>query len=275
MYHILIKSVQVLSLNTRIFLWFINMDINFYDKVAKKFGGYAFSRNKPKYSSEYSEGNPEEIFKEKLLKFAKSNFIALDVGCGDGKFTFEVSKYFSFIHGIDTSKELLSIAESKKRTLKITNLEFSLKDASKISFLDESFDIIFCRRGPSFYKEYYRLLKQSGYYLEIGIGEKDCVELKKVFDRGQGYGAWNEPRLDKDKKEFAQLGFKIIFAKTISYNEYYDSIREMDRFLQGVPIFEDFDFDKDRNNLEAYCKKFETPKGILLPRQRVVYVVQK
>jgi|SRR3990167_9548024 len=249
--------------------------VNFYDKVAKKFGGYAFGSNQPKYSSEYPNGNPEEIFKEKLLELTKTDFIALDVGCGDGKFAFEVSEHFSFIHGVDTSKELLNIGEAKKRALGIVNVGFNLEDAGKTSFPDESFDIIFCRRGPSFYKKYYRLLKKGGYYLEIGIGNKDCVDLKKVFGGGQGYGIWNQSRLDKDKNEFAQIGFKIIFAKAINYNEYYDSISEMDRFLQGVPIFEDFDSDQDRNYLEAYCEKFETPKGILLPRQRVVYVVQK
>ncbi len=248
---------------------------DFYDKVAKKFGGYAFASNKPKYFSEYPNGNPEEIFKEKLLELAKTDFIALDVGCGDGKFAFEVSKHFSFIHGIDRSKELLSIAESKKKALNIANVDFTLEDASKISFPNESFDIVFCRRGPSFYKEYYRLLKKGGYYLEIGIGEQDTVDLEKVFGRGHGYGNWNESRLNKDKKEFTRLGFKIIFAKALDYNEYYDSIGEMDRFLQGVPIFEDFDSEKDRDRLETYCKKFKTPKGILLPRQRVVYVVQK
>lgn len=247
----------------------------FYDKVARKFGGYAFGRNKSKYSSEYPDGNPEEIFNEKLLTLAKSSFIALDVGCGDGKFAFEVSKYFSFIQGIDTSKELLRVAESKKKILNVANVDFTLEDASKTSFAEGSFDIVFCRRGPSFYKEYYRLLKKSGYYLEIGIGEKDTVDLKKVFGRGQGYETWNVSRLDKDKNEFARLGFKPIFAKTFSYNEYYESVSEMDRFLQGVPIFEDFDSDKDRNYLKAYCKKFATPKGILLPRQRVVYLVQK
>lgn len=248
---------------------------DFYDKVAKKFGGYAFGSNKAKYYSEYPNGNSEGIFKEKLIELAKTNFTVLDVGCGDGKFAFEVAKYFSSIHGIDRSKELLSIAESKKEALKVANVDFNLEDASKTSFPDESFDIIFCRRGPSFYKEYYRLLKKDGYYLEIGIGEQDCVDLKKVFGRGQGYGTWNESRLDKDKSEFTQIGFKIIFAKAISYNEYYDSFVEMDRFLQGVPIFEDFDSDQDKNHLEAYCKQFETPQGILLPRQRVVYVVQK
>ena len=248
---------------------------DFYDKVAKKFGGYAFASNKPKYFSEYPNGNPEEIFKNKLLELAKTDCIALDIGCGDGKFAFEVSKHFSFIHGIDRSKELLSIAESKKRALGVINVDFTLEDAEKTSFSNESFDIIFCRRGPSFYKEYYRLLKKGGHYLEIGIGEKDCVDLKKVFGRGQGYGTWNKSRLNKDKNELAKVGFKIIFAKAISCNEYYDSIDEMDRFLQGVPIFEDFDSDKDSDYLETYCKKFETSKGILLPRQRVVYVVQK
>lgn len=248
---------------------------DFYDKVAKKFRGYAFGSNKPKYYSEYKNGNPEEIFKDKLLELAKTDSIALDVGCGDGKFAFEISKYFSFIHGIDTSKELLRIAKSKKKALNIANVDFTHGDAGKTSFPNESFDILFCRRGPSFYQEYYRLLKKGGYYLEIGIGEKDCVELKKIFGRGQGYGTWNKSRLNKDKKEFSKIGFKIIFAKDISYNEYYDSIDEMDRFLQGVPIFEDFDSDKDKTHLETYCKKFETPKGIRLPRQRVVYVVQK
>lgn len=248
---------------------------DFYDKVAKKFGGYGFGGNKPKYFSEYPDGNPEGIFKEKLLELAKTNFTALDIGCGDGKFAFEVSKHFSYINGIDRSKELLSVAESKKKALEVVNVDFNLEDASKTSFPDESFDIIFCRRGPSFYKEYHRLLKKGGYYLEIGIGEKDCVDLKKVFGRGQGYGTWNKSRLNKDKSEFTQIGFKIIFAKSINYNEYYESIGEMDKFLQGVPIFEDFDSDKDRNYLEAYCEKFVTSKGILLPRQRVVYVVQK
>ncbi|TSC90186.1 MAG: SAM-dependent methyltransferase [Microgenomates group bacterium Gr01-1014_5] len=248
---------------------------DFYDKVAKKFGGYAYGTNKVKYTSEYPDGAPEEIFKEKLLELANPSLVALDIGCGDGKFAFEISNYFSFIHGIDTSRELLSVAESKKKTLGVANVDFKLEDASKTSFPDNSFDIAYCRRGPSFYKEYYRLLKKGGCYLEIGIGERDCVDLKKVFGRGQGYGTWNESRLDKDKNEFTRIGFKIIFAKAFSYSEFYDSLGELDKFLQGVPIFEDFDSDQDRDYLETYCKKFETPKGVLLPRQRVVYMVQK
>ena len=42
---------------------------NFYDKVAKKFGGYGYGNGaKPLYKSEYPAGDPEKIFKEKLLE---------------------------------------------------------------------------------------------------------------------------------------------------------------------------------------------------------------
>jgi len=248
---------------------------NYYDKVAKKFEGYAFGSNNPKYSTEYSSGNPEKIFKKKLLETAKTNMVGLDVGCGDGKFAFSIANNFAKIIGFDSSHELLKIAARKQKEFKVENVSFVFGDAQKTPFENELFDIIFNRRGPSFYKEYYRLLKRDGYYLEIGIGEKDCVDLKKVFGRGQGYGAWDQSRLEKDKKEFNQLGFKIIYAKAISYSEYYESKEEFDNFLQGVPIFEDFDSDKDKTKLEAYSEKFKTPKGILVLRQRVVYVVQK
>lgn len=248
---------------------------NFYDKVAKKFGGYAFGSNKPKYTSEYPNGNPEEIFKAKLLDLSGKDKEALDIGCGDGKFTFEIAQNFHSIQGIDNSVELLKIALSKKEEFKIENTDFKQEDASKTSFPDESFDVVFCRRGPSFYKEYYRVIKKGGYYLEIGIGEKDCVDIKKVFGRGQNYGEWDQSRLAKDKEELTRIGFKIVYVEDFIYNEYYPSLDALDDFLQGVPIFEDFDSAKDRVYLENYCTKFKAGESILLPRHRVVYIVQK
>jgi len=249
--------------------------VNFYDKVAKRDGGYAFSINKPKYTTKYPNGEPEKIFLEKLLELAKTDKIVLDVGCGDCKFAFGISSSFKEIVGIDTSKELLKVASSKKKVLKITNVSFSLQDAEKTNFKDESFDIIFCRRGPTFFKEYYRLLKKGGYYLEIDIGEKDTVDIKKIFGRGQNYGEWVNSRLVKNSEELKKIGFKIIYAKDFDYSEYYSTYKELEIFLLGVPIFEDFDPEKDKKNLEEYCEKFNTEKGIALSRHRVVMVSRK
>lgn len=247
---------------------------NFYDRVAKKLGGYGYGPS-PRYKKEFPAGDPEKIFKEKILELSSKEKIALDIGCADGKFTVSVAPHFKKVYGIDTSKINLKIAESHSNDKRSKNVEYSLQDAKQTSFKDSFFDLAYCRRGPTYYKEYHRILKPKGYYLEIGIGEKDTMELQKIFGRGQGYGKWNKSRLDQDLKELKGLGFKVIFAENFYYFEYYPSPEEFDLFLQGVPIFEDFDSEKDKPLLQKYVKKFSTDKGILLPRHRLVMVVQK
>lgn len=248
---------------------------NFYDKVAKKYGGYGFTSNLPKYTSVYPDGNPEKVFKDKLLDLADKSTVALDVGCGDGKFAFEIAGNFSSITGLDSSIELINIAQQKKKNLGVGNISFVYGDAQHAPFDAQTFDLIFNRRGPSFYDEYYRLLKPGGYYLEIGIGEKDAEPLKKVFGRGQNYGGWDNPRLEADRNELESLGFKIVSMKDYMYTEYYLSKHEFVKFLQGVPIFEDFDYGKDKKYLNKYFSEFMQGDKVILRRHRIVYVVQK
>lgn len=250
------------------------MSGNFYDKVAQKLGGYGYGVS-PQYTSEYPAGEPEKVFKEKLLELSSKDKTALDIGCADGKFTLSVAPSFQKVFGIDTSKINLDIAKGHSNDEKSKNVEYSLQDASHTLFQDSFFDIAYCRRGPSYYTEYCRVLKTQGYYLEIGIGEKDTIELKKVFGRGQNYGKWDTSTLDENLKELKKLGFKVVFAENFNYFEYYPSYEQLDLFLQGVPIFEDFDSEKDRAALQKYTEKFTTNKGIQLSRHRLVMVVKK
>ena len=250
------------------------MKENFYDKIAKKLGGYGYGTS-PRYKTEYPAGDPEKIFKGKLLELSDKTKIALDIGCADGKFTLSVAPFFRKIYGIDTSKVNLDIAKSHSDDERSKNVEYSLQDASHTLFEDSFFDMAYCRRGPSYFEEYHRVLKTNGHYLKIGIGEMDSVELKKIFGRGQGYGKWDKSRLDESLKELQSIGFKVIFAENFHYFEYYPSYKEFDLFLQGVPIFEDFDSEKDKVALQRYVEKFTTDKGIQLSRHRLVMVVQK
>lgn len=252
------------------------MKQNYYDKVAKKFGGYGYGDDtKPVYRSEYSTGDPEKIFKEKLLSLGSKNKIALDIGCADGKFTLSIASFFRKVYGIDISRKNLDIAQSHSNDEQSKNVDYSFQNASDTSFGDSFFDVVYCRRGPSYFEEYHRMLKIEGCYLEIGIGERDTIELKKVFERGQGYEEWNKSTLDENLKELQSMGFKVLYAENFHYFEYYPSYEEVDRFLQGVPIFEDFDSEKDKVTLQKYVKKFTTNKGIQLSRHRLVMVVQK
>lgn len=251
------------------------MTTSFYDKVAKKFGGYAFGKSHVECHSEYPNGDPEKIFKRKLLGLANKHKNALDAGCGDGKFAFQIAKYFLSITGIDISKELLKVARHKQKIFHIKNLIFKLQDAQKTSFPNKFFDVIFSRRGPTPYSEFKRLLKPGGYFIGINIGEKDCQAIKEIFGRGQGYKEWDTSRLEKDKRKLQDSGLEVVFAKDYFCDEYYKSYEDLDLFLQGVPIFEDFDTEKDRKLLEEYVAKFDTEKGIKFPRHRVVIVAKK
>ena len=252
------------------------MSINFYDKVAKKFGGYGYGNSiNSQYKSEYPAGEPEKIFKEKLLGLSSKTKTALDIGCADGKFTLSIAPFFQKVYGIDTSEVNLGIAKSHSDDERSKNAEYSLQNASHTSFEDSFFDIAYCRRGPTYYKECRRILKTGGFYLEIGIGEMDTLDLKKTFGRGQNFGRWNISALQKDTQELESLGFDVVYAEDFHYVEYYRTYKDLDLFLQGVPIFEDFDLEKDRPKLEQYVKEFSTAKGIKLLRHRIVLVGHK
>jgi SAM-dependent methyltransferase len=248
------------------------MTNNFYDKVAKKFGGY---HTPSKHIKEYPDQDPEKVFKEKLLQLSGKDKVALDVGCADGRFTLSVASYFQKIIAIDISEEMLKSAKNLQRKQKIINVIFEKQDAFATSYQSSFFDIVYNRRGPSNHNESYRLLKLGGYLIDITIGEKDCQEIKEIFKRGQGYGQWTESKLEKERQTLKKIGFAIIYSKDFFYTEYYPTYQDLDLFLQGVPIFEDFDSKKDEKLLKAYVDKFETDKGIKLPRHRVVLVAKK
>lgn len=248
------------------------MSSNFYDKVAKKFGDYHTAHHK--HITEYPNGDPEKLFKEKLLELAGKDKVALDVGCADGYFTLSVAPHFKKIVAIDLSKGMLKAAENLQKEKGIKNVSFEYQDIRKIPYKDLSFDVVYNRRGPQDFPQFFRVLKNGGYYIEIRIGENDARALKEIFGRGQGYGQWQSV-LKEDTRELEKSGFKVIYAKEFSYDEYYPSYRDLDLFLQGVPIFEDFGSEKDRKLLQEYVASFQSLKGIRLPRHRVVTVSRK
>lgn len=72
--------------------------------------------------------------------------IFLELGCGTGELCFFFTQFGEEVHGIDSDKGMINLANRKKTKLNITNIDFQLLDMLKIKevFPKESFDIIFC-----------------------------------------------------------------------------------------------------------------------------------
>jgi SAM-dependent methyltransferase len=248
------------------------MDGQFYDKVAKKFGDY---HSESSYISEYPDEDPEVIFKNELLNLSGEDINALDLGCADGRFTLDVASHFKHITAVDLSEGMLKAAEKYKKIKKVTNVVFKKMDATHTDFPDGSFDVIWSRRGPTPLDEIYRLLKKGGNFIEIDIGENDAKALKEAFGRGQGYGDWDTSHISLLSNDARTVGFETTYMKNVRYQEYYVSMKDLDLFLQGVPIFEDYDSVTDKARLEKYAGDFTRNKGILLERHRIVCILHK
>jgi len=87
-------------------------------------------------------------FIEKEIDYNKSLQI-LDVGCGTGRHTIELSKRGYKLKGVDLSSSMLDRAKAKAKDLGL-KIDFKLMDARKLSF-DKEFDlaIMLCEGGFS------------------------------------------------------------------------------------------------------------------------------
>ena len=162
---------------------------------------------------------------KELYKYVKEKKITniLDFGCGIGKNTILLNKYFpdSNIFGIDISAS--SIHEAKE--LSLTSCKFSIYDGINLDFEDGFFDFIFIsnvfhhinyKEHLNILKELIKILSPKGYIFFFEHNTLNPVTFKIV----------NECEFDKDAKLinyryskhiFKEAGFNFIQNKFILF----------------------------------------------------------
>ncbi|MBU0570004.1 class I SAM-dependent methyltransferase [Patescibacteria group bacterium] len=245
---------------------------SFYKKSSEKFKKYEFHGHGKLVTGE------KPNFFEYLKKFGNKNFKVLDLGCGSGELTLKLSPFFKEIVGIDPFDDYIKSAENLKRAIKVGNVIFKVADGKNLPFEDDYFDIVFSSRGPlsaniDFIRESFRVLKKGGLMIEETIGEKDKIELKKIFGRGQNYPN-SETKLESVKELLAQSGMKLVESKYFKFYQAYSSINDVVEILERAPIIPDFDKTKDKAHLEEIDRKLNG-SGIKLSSHRLFWVAEK
>lgn len=70
-------------------------------------------------------------------------YSCLEFGCGVGRVTFHLAKEFSFVLGVDISKNHIELANKKKSKLKINNIDFLVLKNGLNDIGNRKFDLIF------------------------------------------------------------------------------------------------------------------------------------
>lgn len=134
-----------------------------------------------KYQPNYASIRPqmyEKISREKKAKhivltladyLGKNNLktkTVLDIGASTGIIDNYLSKYFKKVTGTDIDKVAISFA---KKNFKKKNLVFKVEDAMKLSFKENSFDVVICTHvyehvpnSQKLFNEINRVLKPGG-----------------------------------------------------------------------------------------------------------------
>jgi len=147
----------------------------------------------------------------------------LDLGCGAGQLTFQISQLAKEVVGVDKSSEMIADARSKFR-----NITFEIQDASNFEFKNK-FDCIFSNATLHWVKNYrsaahcmYNNLKPNG-KIVVEFGGKGNVEiivnqlrdslLQRNYVEQANVQPWYFPSIGEYASVLEEQGFKVISAE--------------------------------------------------------------
>lgn len=148
----------------------------------------------------------------------------VDVGCGEGYYTSEISKVNDFeIFGIDISKDALKYAAKS-----VKNSSFAVASAFSLPFAENSAGCVLSVFAPSAYEEFYRILQNEGKLVKAIPLEEHLWELKCAL--------YKEPYKNKPEKRNDEL-FKLVSQKEIKYKINLTEKEDIENLFKMTPYY--------------------------------------
>ena len=202
----------------------------YYEKI-KKWDFNDFSIE----SEELTDWNLYEM----LEKLADDDSRILDLGTGGGEKLLAFYPKCLEIVGTDYSEKMIETAKKNLERSGRCDVKFRVMNNLEMDVLGDYFDIVVARHTITDPKQIYKCLKKGGYLLIQGVDKADCWSLKMMFERGQGYDDV-KPQSLVDYENVINAGFKDIELVPLHVREYFNDERSFKRFLNTVPIINDF-----------------------------------
>ncbi|XP_017289818.1 phosphoethanolamine methyltransferase [Kryptolebias marmoratus] len=131
----------------------------------------------------------------------------LDVGCGIGGGDFYMARTFGVeVLGLDLSDNMVDIAMERARSEKLPSVQFEVADATRRTFPEGSFDVIYSRDTIlhiddklALFKQFHSWLKPGGQLLisDYCCGEKPWTPAFEAYVKQRGYVLYTPPEYGK------------------------------------------------------------------------------
>ena len=196
------------------------------------------------YSSQQQKWGRELISKLNL----KESESVLDIGCGDGKVTADISLMVpnGFVIGVDNSVPMIQLAKKNFSGGKYSNLSFQICDARELDF-NNQFDVVFSNAVLHWVDDHlkvlkgiYKSLKPGGRILLQFGGQGNAQNILLMFDELIRDNRWHSyfkdfkfPYNFPEENEYKELVLKSGLAPVRVELVKKDMIHECEKKLVG------------------------------------------
>lgn len=223
------------------------------------------------------------VYEDIINELATKDSRILDLGTAAGEKVLKRFPDCAEIVGTDYSVAMIENANKNLEKSGRKNISFKVMDNLKMNTPDNYFDIVTARHTPIDPKQIYKTLKKGGYLIVRGVDMYDCLELKRLFNRGQGFHD-KKPISVRDYEAILDAGFKDAELIPLHVRDYYKTAKDLYALLTRVPILDDVSDENSDNYkkvpiekdiFEKYVEEHTTNKGILLVRRYYGIIARK
>jgi len=237
--------------------------------------------------------DPEGVERKELERVASfRGKDVLEIGCGDGRLTFQYAESANKVVAIDPSRKAISEARKNIPRRLASKIRFRVGRGESLSLPNETFDVVFfswslcCADVPAMgraVENAWRVLRRNGLLLNIQASlhqpfHKGMVTY--VLKRGSGEVDWTEgesqARLALRHASFVERRFDFVAEEVFPVYGYYDTVREAIRDItaqEGVK-YAGLNRETRRSMNEILCA-LKTKRGVRVQENAVLTVLRK
>ncbi len=177
----------------------------------------------------------DELERRAISSYLKNDIDILEVGCGDGRNSIEMSQRFKVkLDAFDYSPGMVSASIENSKNANINDIRFFVHDLNNVDSLEKKYDLVVSKRALINLSDYYnqvdvikkifKVLKPGGLFLMCESSKRglDSINIARVaLELDKINSPWHNVYIDDDKLEKESLPFELVERLDFSSTYYF------------------------------------------------------